>query len=65
MATPEPHHRNERANLRPVETVRPAPRYRGRYYLANWIWLLMILAIVGALIWAWGFNGWSSGHNSF
>ena len=34
----------------------PQRRVRGRYILANWLWALIVLALIGVVIWGWAFD---------
>ncbi|HKI92013.1 MAG TPA: hypothetical protein VJ986_06905 [Gaiellaceae bacterium] len=36
----------------------PPPRrsLRGRYLLSNWLWLVIVLALVGIVVWGWAFD---------
>jgi len=29
---------------------------RGRYLLSNWLWLFMVLALTGIVVWGWAFD---------
>jgi len=29
---------------------------RGRYILSNWLWTLIVLALIGVVIWGWAFD---------
>jgi hypothetical protein len=41
-----------------VSTPQPPPqrRVRGRYIIANWLWALIVLALIGVVIWGWAFG---------
>jgi len=36
----------------------PPPRrsIRGRYLLSNWLWFVIVLALVGIVVWGWAFD---------
>ena len=42
--------RNNRAATPPRRTV------RGRYIFSNWLWALIVLALIGVVIWGWAFD---------
>jgi hypothetical protein len=29
---------------------------RGRYIVSNWIWALIVLALIGVVVWGWAFD---------
>jgi len=29
---------------------------RGRYILSNWLWAVMLLALIGVIIWGWAWD---------
>jgi len=29
---------------------------RGRYLLSNWLWLFIVLALTGIVVWGWAFD---------
>jgi hypothetical protein len=31
-------------------------RLRGRYVVSNWIWALIVLALIGVVVWGWAFD---------
>ena len=31
-------------------------RLRGRYIFANWLWGLIVLALIGVVVWGWAFD---------
>ncbi|HEU5216216.1 MAG TPA: hypothetical protein VFU30_11810 [Gaiellaceae bacterium] len=31
-------------------------RARGPYLSANWLWILIVLALIGVVIWGWAFD---------
>jgi hypothetical protein len=36
----------------------PPPRrsVRGHYLFSNWLWALIVLALIGVVIWGWAFD---------
>jgi len=34
----------------------PRRRLRGRYLFSNWLWGLIVLALVGVVVWGWAFD---------
>jgi len=34
-------------------------RLRGRYLISNWLWALIVLALIGIVVWGWAFDFWS------
>jgi len=34
----------------------PRRRLRGRYLFSNWLWALIVLALIGVVIWGWAFD---------
>ena len=41
-----------------MTTPEPPPKrsLRGRYLLSNWIWAIIVLALIGVVIWGWAFD---------
>jgi hypothetical protein len=39
-----------------VNTPPPRPRVRGRYIVSNWVWAIIVLALIGVVIWGWAFD---------
>jgi len=39
-----------------VSTPPPRRGVRGRYILSNWLWTLIVLALIGVVIWGWAFD---------
>jgi hypothetical protein len=39
-----------------VSAPPPRQRVRGRYIFANWLWGLIVLALIGVVIWGWAFD---------
>jgi hypothetical protein len=31
-------------------------RVRGRYLFSNWLWGLIVLALIGVVVWGWAFD---------
>jgi hypothetical protein len=31
-------------------------RLRGRYLFSNWLWALIVLALIGIVVWGWSFD---------
>jgi hypothetical protein len=29
---------------------------RGRYILSNWLWALIVLALIGVIVWGWAWD---------
>jgi hypothetical protein len=29
---------------------------RGRYVVSNWVWAVLVLALIGIVIWGWAFD---------
>jgi hypothetical protein len=29
---------------------------RGRYILSNWLWVVIVLALIGVIVWGWAFD---------
>jgi len=29
---------------------------RGRYIFANWLWVLIVLALIGVVVWGWAYD---------
>jgi hypothetical protein len=29
---------------------------RGRYIFANWLWVLIVLALIGVVVWGWAWD---------
>jgi hypothetical protein len=34
----------------------PRRRVRGPYIFSNWLWVLIVLALIGVVIWGWAFD---------
>ena len=34
----------------------PSRRMRGRYIFSNWLWAIIVLALIGVVIWGWAFD---------
>jgi hypothetical protein len=34
----------------------PGRSVRGRYIFANWLWAIIVLALIGVVIWGWAFD---------
>ena len=34
----------------------PRRSVRGRYLFSNWLWALIVLALIGVVIWGWAFD---------
>jgi hypothetical protein len=32
------------------------PPVRGRYLFSNWLWFLIVLALIGIVVWGWAFD---------
>lgn len=40
-----------------MSTPKPPPkRLRGRRLVSNWLWALIVLALIGIVIWGWAFD---------
>jgi hypothetical protein len=34
----------------------PPKRLRGPYIVSNWLWAIIVLALIGIVIWGWAFD---------
>ena len=41
---------------RRVSTPPPRRGVRGRYLFSNWLWAIIVLALIGVVIWGWAFD---------
>jgi hypothetical protein len=39
-----------------VSTPPPRRSERGRYLFWNWLWAIIVLALIGVVIWGWAFD---------
>ena len=42
-----------------MSTPPPRRSVRGPYLFSNWLWSLIVLALIGVVIWGWAFDFWT------